>query len=152
MGAPKKPSAQRDFLVQVDFANNSGGPDHWAQKSGGDVTAETTKVYDGGFPFPQSISGPPSVDDITVTAPYEPERDWELMSRLLTQVGVETATITVDNAQTVIGRNEVAATHGKVIYSNCPLKHVKQPEFDASSGAASTWALTFGVNSQPEIS
>jgi len=150
---PTTPSAQRDFLAEVNFTNLSGkgGPEFWAQKSGGDVQAETTKAYDGGKVFPQTLGGPPSVDDITVTAPYERERDWDLYSSVQAAVGQETADITVRNGKSSFNSGDVQAQQGGLQYSKALLKSVKGPDVDASSGSASTWSLTFTPNGAPTV-
>ena len=53
------PSAQRQFLVKV-----SGIDGYFMTKSGGNISSDTTKVYDGGAFTPDVIASPPAAEDV----------------------------------------------------------------------------------------
>lgn len=132
-----RPSAQRQFLVKV-----AGIDGYFATKSGGNVSADTTKVYDGGDPTPYVLAAPAEAENITVSRPYDPLRDGDLMSRLRQRVGRATFTISVtptDRDLVVIGR--------PVVYPDALLVSVNEPDADAGSGDAATFELEFAIAS-----
>lgn len=135
MGDPK--SAQRQFLVKV--AGISG---YFMTKTGGNITAETSKVRDGGSDQPDVIPGPAEAEDVTVSRPFSVARDGNLLPDLRRKVGswVTTVSVTPTDANLVpVG----TAT----VYSDAILTGVNEPEVDANSGDAATFELTFAVGS-----
>lgn len=131
-------AAQRQALVKVD-----GIDGYWAQKSGGEVTAEANKVFDGGSLRPDVIASPPEVGDITVTRPYDPIRDQEIINVLKTRVGNWSTTISVTPTETDL---RAARVRGDT-YPQALLIGLRLPEWDASSGDAADYELTFAVGS-----
>ena len=131
-------SAQRQALVKVD-----GIEGYWAQKSGGEVTSEANKVYDGGSLRPDVIAAPPEVGDITVTRPYDPLRDQEIINQLKTRVGNWFTTISVTPTETDL---RAARVKGDT-YPQALLIGLRLPEWDAGSGDAADYELTFAVGS-----
>lgn len=130
-------SAQRQFLVKV-----AGIDGYFATKSGGNVSADTTKVYDGGDPTPYVLAAPAEAENITVSRPYDPLRDADLMRRLRQRVGRATFTVSVtptDRDLVVVGR--------PVVYPDALLVAVNEPDADAGSGDAATFELEFAVAS-----
>jgi hypothetical protein len=131
------PSAQRQFLVKV-----AGIDGFFSTKTGGNISADTTKVYDGGDPTPYVLAAPAEAENVTVGRPFDPNRDSPLLARLRNRVGRDTFTVSVtptDRDYVVIG----AAT----VYPDALLVAVNEPEADASSGDAATLELEFAVAS-----
>lgn len=129
-------SAQRQFLVKVD-----GIDGYWAQKSGGEITSDSTKVFDGGSLRADVIASPPEVGDITVTRPYDPLRDQEIINQLKTRVGTWMTTISVTPTETDL---RAARVRGDV-YPEALLIGLRLPESDAGSGDAADYELTFAT-------
>jgi hypothetical protein len=130
-------SSQRQFLVSV--GDISG---FFMTKTGGGITADVTKAYDGGDPDPDLIAAPRDVENVTVSRVFDPIRDGELLVNLRQLVGVLTTTVTVtatDNNYVVIGE--------PTVYSPALLVGLTEPEVDASSGDAATYELEFAVSS-----
>lgn len=131
-------AAARQFLVTI-----TGIEGTWASKSGGGKTSGANKVWDGGSLVPDVLAAPPEVDDLTISRPYDPDRDQDLVTALLAMVGQFRTTITV--APTY---GDMTRTRSKPrVYSNCLLTGVTDPDVDASSGDAATFELTFAVAS-----
>lgn len=129
-------AAQRQFLVTVD-----GITTPFAQKSGGEITSDATKVWDGGSTTPDVIAAPAEVGDLTLTRPYDPLRDQEVLNRLILLVGQWRTTISIQPAES----NLVASRVKPRVYPNALLTGVREPEVDASSGDAADYELTFAV-------
>lgn len=129
-------AAQRQFLVKVD-----GIEGYWAQKSGGEITSDSTKVFDGGSLRADVIASPPEIGDITVTRPYDPLRDQEVINQLKTRVGTWVTTISITPTETDL---RAARVKGDV-YPESLLIGLRLPESDASSGDAADYELTFAT-------
>lgn len=129
-------AAQRQFLVKVD-----GIDGYWAQKSGGEITSDSTKVFDGGALRADVIASPPEVGDITVTRPYDPLRDQEVINQLKSRVGTWVTTISVTPTETDL---RAARVRGDV-YPQALLIGLRLPESDAGSGDAADYELTFAT-------
>lgn len=128
-------SAQRQFLVKV------GGIDElYASKSGGNISADTNKVYDGGSDVPDVLAGPAEADNITVSRPYDLARDEPVLKRLRKQVGKWRTTISVTPTD-----GDLIAIGSPQVYPSALLVGLTEPETDASSGDASTYELEFAV-------
>lgn len=125
--------AQRQYLVKV-----SGIEGYFATFSGGNVTADTNKVYDGGNPVPEVLAGPAEADNITVGRPYDTNRDADIVATLRRQVGLFAATVSVqptDRNYNAIGKPRV--------YPDALLVGLTEPDYDATSGDAATIELEF---------
>lgn len=131
-------SAQRQFLVTVDGISGA-----FASKSGGEVTSDATKVFDGGETKPDVIAAPAEVGDITVARPFDPLRDQEILNRLVQLVGQWRTTISSQPLEA----NMVASRVKPRVYPDALLIGVREPESDASSGDAADYELTFAVGS-----
>lgn len=129
-------AAQRQFLVTVDGITGT-----FASKSGGEVTSDATKVWDGGSTQPDVIASPAEVGDLTVTRPYDPERDQDVLNQLVTLVGQWRTTV---STQPLHGDMRAVSVKPRV-YPNALLTGVREPEVDASSGDAADYELTFAV-------
>lgn len=132
-------AAQRQFLWTVD-----GIPGGFASKSGGEITSDATKVWDGGSLTPDVIASPPEVGDITLTRPYDPENHQELLTSLISKVGQLRTTI---SGQPLSGDMRSVRGASPRVYPNALLIGVREPESDASSGDAADFELTFAVGS-----
>jgi len=128
-------SAQRQFLVSI-----SGIDGYFMTKSGGEVSAEATKVYEGGAKTPVIITAPADVDNITISRNYDPERDASVLSALRAKVGVETKTVTVQPTD-----RDLVASGKPIVYAEAVLVRIGEPEFDANSGDMATYELEFAV-------
>jgi hypothetical protein len=131
-------AAQRQFLWSV-----AGISTPFAQKSGGEVTSDATKVWDGGSITPDVIAAPAEVGDVTLTRPYDPERDQPVLDRLIGLVGQWRTTI---SGQPLTGDMSSARVKPRV-YPNALLIGVREPEHDAGSGDGADYELTFAVGS-----
>lgn len=129
-------AAQREHLTSVD-----GIDGYWAQKSGGDIESEPTKVHDGGKLRPDSITNPSEFGQITLQRPYKRVRDREMLAALRPQVGRYRASITVQDT-----RDRLEPDGEPVVYPDALLVGITEPERDASSGEPQMVELTFDVN------
>jgi hypothetical protein len=134
-------AANRQFLVKIDGID--GGWPYWATKSGGEVTADSSKVFDGGSLVPDVLASPAEVGDVTIARPYDPDRDQPIINNLKSQVGQWRTTISVTPTY-----GDLSAARVKPdVYSNALLTGMRLPEPDASSGDAADFELTFSVAS-----
>jgi len=65
-------------IVPVVVTGCPTGPafsNYFAQVSGGEITAAVEKIYDGGILFPEVLTGPPEIGDVTITRHYDADRD-----------------------------------------------------------------------------
>jgi len=113
----------------------------FAQVSGGEITAAVEKVYDGGALFPEVLCAPPEVGDITVTRHFDSGRDGAALKKLRQQVGsayydVYVYTLNCDLKEAGTER----------VYAKALIVGLTEPEGDASSGAPSTYSLTFSIS------
>jgi hypothetical protein len=140
--------AQRQVVAEIQASNVAGGHPrgpafngYFAQVSGGEITAAVEKVYDGGQRFPETLCAPAEIGDITVTRPYDPDRDGAAIKLLSQQVGAVYYNVNIfdlDCDLKVYGTERV--------YPNALLVGLTPPEGDASSGASATFSLTFAVS------
>jgi len=129
-------SSQRQFLVKVGDI-----PGYFVTKSGGGITADVTKAYDGGDPSPDLIAAPPNVENVTVGRNFDPLRDGAMLRQLRRQVGVLETTVTV----TATDRDYIAVDE-PVVYSPALLVGVTEPDADAGSGDQAMYSLEFAVS------
>lgn len=127
--------AQRQSIVTIE-----GIPGNWATKSGGNVSADTTPVWDGGADRPEILASPSSAENITVSRPVDDQRDLSEMKRLKQVVGRLRATITeqpTDGDLFPIGEPDV--------YPNALLVGYNVPQYDAASGDPKVIELEWAV-------
>lgn len=129
-------SAQRQFLVKV---SNIDG--YFMTKSGGNISADTTKVYDGGETRPDVLSSPADVENITVSRAYDHQRDSETLVQLRGKVGKLRTTVSVTPTD-----EDLVAIGSPVVYSDALLVGLTDVEVDASGGDAATFELEFAVS------
>jgi len=116
--------AQRQALVTIE-----GVPGRWATRTGGDVTADVTPVWDGGMDYPEQMASPPSADNVTVSRPVDDARDLTEIKRLKRLVGKLRATITEQPTN-----QDLFPIGDPDVYPDALLLRVSTPEYDASSG------------------
>ena len=135
-------SAQRQFLwtCNVPGLAELGGK----SKSGGEVTSDATKVFDGGDLKPAVIASPPEVGDVTILYNYDAERHQEMLTSLLSVVGQLRATI---SGQPLTGDMRAVRGAPPRVYPDALLIGVREPESDSSSGDAADFELTWAVGS-----
>lgn len=130
-------AAQRQFLVKV-----SGVDGYFATKTGGDTSADTSDVWDGGASHPEKLAGPAMTDNITVSRPFDPVRDRPVIQRLRGRVGRLRATVSVQDTDV-----DLVPVGKPTTYPNALLVGITDPEADAASSDASAFELTFAVES-----
>ena len=145
--------SQRQVLGSIDPAGTNNPAPKWtnfyfAQVSGGEITASVEKIYEGRASRPTVICAPSEIGDITLTAHYDDDRTPSDMAtgiahkiaKLRPLVGTVRYNITV---QTYDCDLKIPGTDR--VYSNALLVGITEPDGDSSSGAPSTFALTFAV-------
>lgn len=139
--------SQRQVVAEITPAtipNCPLGPEfaaYFAQVSGGEITASVEKVYDGGQQFPEVLTAPAEIGDITLTRHYDPDRDGAALKVLRQMVGrvhYNVEVFDLDCDLRVFGTERV--------YSNALLVGLSEPEGDASSGAPTTFSMTFSIS------
>lgn len=128
-------SAQRQFLVTV-----SGIDGKFMSKSGGGVTSDSTKIYDGGAVTPSIITSPSEVENLTVSRAYDQGRDEAILASLRPQVGRYSTSITVQPADA-----DLVALGNPSVYSGAVLVGITEPDYDSGSGDVTMYELEFAV-------
>jgi hypothetical protein len=121
----------------------------FAQVSGGEITASVEKIYEGGASSPTVLCAPFDIGDITLTAHYDDDRtssDGESglakkVADLRSVVGKAYYDITVETYDCDLKKPGLDR-----LYSKALLVGLTEPDGDSSSGAPSTFALTFSVS------
>lgn len=139
----KKPVGPHGTAYGPEFKSSTANTAYYfTQISGGEVTASVEKVYSGGSHLPEVLCAPAEIGDITITGNFE-DSDFifeniktlrDLVGRVYYQIDVFVLDcgLNIPNSQRT--------------YKNALLVGLTEPEGDASSGAPSTFALTFAVS------
>lgn len=127
--------AQRQFLVSV-----AGIDGFFATKSGGNVSADVSRVWDGGQDRPELLPAPAEADNLTVGRPYDPDRDGPLLNSLRIQVGRFVTTVTVQPTD-----RDLAPVGDPQVFPLALLSSVNEPDTDAASGDVATLELEFTI-------
>jgi hypothetical protein len=128
-------SAQRQFLVTI-----SGIDGKFMTKSGGNISSDSNKIYNGGSTVPSIITSPSEVDNVTVSRAYDQTRDAPILQVLRPQVGRYTATITVQPADA-----DLVAIGKSSVYADAVLVGITEPDYDSSSGDVASFELEWAV-------
>jgi hypothetical protein len=128
-------ASQRQFLVKV-----AGIEGYFMTKSGGNISADTSKVYDGGKIDPEVIASPAEADDVSVSRGFDPYRDGPILADLRRRVGRFRATVSATPTD-----EDLVAIGEATVYPEALLTGLNEPEHDASSGDAATFELTFAI-------
>lgn len=117
----------------------------FAQVSGGEITASVEKIYEGGKFRPTVLCAPAEIGDITLTAHYDDaagELGLATTIKALRQfVGVGFYDVTIQNFNCGI----TSSAHDR-LYKSALLVGLTEPDGDSSSGAPTTFALTFSIS------
>lgn len=135
-----------DGKVEAPPSFAVGGADFlFAQVSGGEITASVEKIYEGGKSKPTVLCAPSEIGDITLTAHYDDDQGTNGLgtairkARQFVGVGFYDITIKTYNCGLTSSANDR-------VYSKALLVGLTEPDGDSSSGAPSTFALTFSVS------
>lgn len=127
-------------------AFKSGTKDfQFAQVSGGEITASVEKIYEGGKTRPTVLCAPAEIGDITLTAHFDDDDAATSVynsiktARQFVGVGFYDITVQVFNCGLLVSKNDR-------VYKNALLVGLTEPDGDSSSGAPTTFALTFSVS------
>lgn len=135
---PNAPAAARQQLVEV-----AGIPGYFATKEGGEITAEATKVWDGGSLKPESMSGPAETSNVTVSKPYRPLVHGPILKSLAKQVGAWRTTVSVWDTDPDLG-----PVGEPTVYADALLVRLARPNHDAASSDSGTFELEFAVDEE----
>lgn len=127
--------SQRQYLVKIH-----GIKGLFQTKSGGNISADTTKVWDGGAKVPDVLSAPAEAENITVGRAYDLNRDASVLRELRRQVGRWRTTISVQTTNA-----DMVAVGKPVVYPRALLVGLTEPDADSSSGDAATYELEFAI-------
>ena len=112
----------------------------FAQVSGGEITANVEKVYDGGKSTPDVLCAPSEIGDVTITRHFDVDRDGSELQRLRQLVGQVYYDVSV-----FMLNCDLADRTTERVYAKALLVGISEPDGDASSGAPATYSLTFSV-------
>jgi hypothetical protein len=144
-------ASQRQIVAQITPNNDAGHSRaprfddqtlrYFAQVSGGEITANVEKVYDGGALTPEVLCAPSEIGDITVTRHFSEEdsRALALARQLVGQVYYDVKVYTLDC--------DLQNRQADRIYTKALLVGISEPDGDSASGAPATYSLTFSVGS-----
>src|SRR4028119_1615657 len=86
-GPPTRKISQRQYLVSI-----SGIAGYGRTKSGGNITADATKIRDGGTLKVDVLASPFEIENITVSRAWDFTRDAAVLAYLRQRVGRHIAT------------------------------------------------------------
>lgn len=129
--------AQRQIVASVRGING-----YFAQVSGGEVSSNAEKVYDGGSLVPELLSGIREVGNVTVTRPYSHADDAQVLAVLRNAVGRWRTDVVVQDCD-----EDLVPIGAPRVYPDAVLIGLTEPDGDAASGAAAGYALTFSCGS-----
>ena len=129
--------SQRQYVVTVDRIEGN-----FMTKGGGSVSADSTKIYDGGTKTPAIITGISEVENITVGRAFDTTRDRAMLQTLRSQVGRFETTIKVQETDA-----DYVAVGSPTVYANAVLVGITEPEYDSGSGDPAMVELEFACRS-----
>lgn len=129
--------AERQWLITV-----SGVPGVFGTKSGGVLTVEHTRDFDGGSLTPKIYQGPPQISDMTVSRAYEVPRDTDVARQLRAVLAGGRRFEATINATPL---DESMVPVGPAEVYEAVLSGVNAPEGNANSSQTSRLELTFSV-------
>jgi len=130
------PASQRQQLVAV-----SGWGRYFSTKSGGEVSADTSPVWDGGNLKPSVLAGPATTANIVVSRPYRPGLDAAVVKAWEKVVGRKRTTIWVRDTDPDLG-----PIGTPTVYADALLVRVTRPDHDAASSDPGMIELEFAVS------
>ena len=129
--------SQRQYVVTIDRIEGK-----FMTKSGGSISADSTKIYNGGEKTPSIITGISEVENITVGRAFDNARDRAMLATLRPQVGRFTTTIKVQETDA-----DYVAVGNPVVYADAVLVGITEPEYDSGSGDPAMVELEFACRS-----
>ena len=140
--------SQRQLVAEIrPVGSNCGrkGPRFdgaFAQVTGGELTAAVEKVYDGGSTFPDVLSAPAEIGDVTLTRHLDKERnDHRSLKRVRQLVGSARYDVYVYMLNCDLKENGTER-----VYPGALLVGLTEPEGDAASGSPASFSLTFSIS------
>lgn len=130
------PIPKSSFIVTI-----SGLETIWTNFSGISDTAESGQYANGTGNRIYKVVGPRSVDDVTVTAPYDPALAHAIES-IWSKYNCEFITITIQPTTC----NGETSNSTPYMLSGCQLQQLTVAEMDRESGDVGTIELVFTVN------
>jgi hypothetical protein len=139
-------ASQRQIVAEIRPVRQQGhrnGPrvdGKFAQVSGGEITANVEKIYDGGALTPEVLCAPAEIGDITVTRHFDDIRDAGPLRSLRQAVGqvyYDVSIFTLDC--------DLEGDTPDRVYHRALLVGISEPDGDSASGAPATFSLTFSV-------
>ena len=127
--------AQHQGLVTVEAL-----PGYWATKTGGNITADTTPVWDGGADEPEVLSGRATAENVVTARPFDLDRDLPELRGLRRQVGKLRSTVSVQYTD-----GDGYPVGDPTVYPEALLVGLNDPEVNAASTDASTLELTWAI-------
>ena len=139
--------SQRQIVAEVEAigtaptpGTNPDGSRYFAQVTGGEITANVEKVYDGGSKFPEVLCAVSEVGDITVTRHYETTRDKTFLNSLRPLIGAAYYNIKFYELDC-----DLAAPDTMRLYTGALCVGLTEPDGDSASGAPAAYSLTFSM-------
>lgn len=129
--------SESQWLIQV-----SGIPGTFQTKTGGDVSVEHQKEFDGGSLVPTISQGKPMLADLTVGRSYQVPRDQQLAAQLEDRLKSGRR---FEAAITCTPLDEAQVPCGTAKTFQGTLQKVTSPEGNANSATKSRFELTFTV-------
>lgn len=133
------PQSERQWLVNV-----AGVAGLFQTKSGGGVSVEHSKDFDGGALTPDIYQGAPTYEDLTVSRPFQVPRDTQVRQSLQR---ILAAGQRFDTVVTCTPTNESMVPIGTPETYQCTLMRVNPGEANTNSGNPSRLELVFTVRS-----
>lgn len=122
-----------------------GRPRYFAAQTGGEVSADVSKEFDGGSLIPFSTASASQIGNITITLKYNPQVDAVFLKKLRKQVGTYRDTLTV--LDTDANLNAIAGVEPRV-YPDALLVRVGNPDYDVDGKDTRTVELEFSCDSE----
>ncbi len=135
---PNLAATARQQLIVVE-----GFTGYFATKTGGEVTAEAKKVYDGGRKDPEVQGGPAETSNLVLTRPYRMGLHQRKLAELAAQVGTHRCDVSVYDTDPDLG-----PWGEPQVYAGALLVRVKRPDADAASTDTGSFELEFAVSAE----
>lgn len=119
----------------------AGFDGYFATKTGGEVSAETSKAWDGGKLTPEVLSAPSETGNLVLSKPYRPGAHRSILKQLAKGVGRYRTTVSGYDTDADLG-----PTGEPLVYANALLVRLLWPESDAASSDGSSFELEFAVD------
>lgn len=114
----------------------------FATKSGGESTAENTKIRPAAMAAEIALGGLSTIGDLTIGRHYQPFRDDPLLARLRAKIGSARVTVTVVSLD---GNGKAFKTDGNPYWVGV-LIGVSEPDADANSNDGAMFELTISCD------